>query len=71
MNKKISRKQKKDYINSGGTKCPACQSFNMTNELMKTDIGITWNKAMCCNCGAHWNDEYGLVNNDSHVHISE
>lgn len=71
MNKEISKQQKKDYIDSGGIKCPACQSFNMTNKLMKTDIGISWNETICCDCGANWKDGYELVNNESHVHTAE
>jgi len=52
----------KEYIESGGTKCPICQSNNLSADGQIISDGLSaWGLVECHNCGAKWNDVYELI----------
>ena len=53
----------KEYITSGGIKCPNCGQGNIDcTDSVETDIGCAWQNAKCEDCGLEWTDEYTLTN---------
>jgi len=59
--KTLSRKAKKEYIESSGAKCPFCESDNFDCGRPQIDAGGAGQDIMCKNCGASWTDLYTLT----------
>ncbi len=57
-NKKMTNEE---YVNYKGTKCPHCQSHNITAESIESDGAIAWSTVECEDCGETWRDVYQLV----------
>ena len=58
---KLTRVMKKKYIANGGSKCPYCQSRNMSGAKLNTGSTNYWQLITCEECGKEWTDMYTLV----------
>ena len=58
---KLTEKQKKDYIESGGNKCPNCKSDNIEGGPFNTESSEAWQKVWCTDCHEEWTDVYKLT----------
>ena len=54
----------KEYINEGGTKCPECDSIDISGGIVEVDAGGAWQDVSCAECGATWQDIYTLTSFD-------
>lgn len=58
----MTPEQKKKYIDSGGSKCPYCNSENISAVgCFNADVNSAWRKVACDDCGEVWNDVYRLI----------
>jgi len=60
----MTEEQKKKYLESGGVRCPYCNSEYLTTYKMQTDISIAWQGVSCESCGEEWTDQYTLTGVD-------
>jgi transposase-like protein len=58
----MTKKQKKDYLKSVGTKCPYCKSENISTDPIDSDGSIGWANVRCLDCKKDWVDQWKLVN---------
>lgn len=49
------------YVKTGGTKCPVCESTDIVGGSVEVNAGSAWQKISCNDCDATWNDVYKLV----------
>ena len=56
----LTGKQKQDYIESGGNRCPHCGSDNIEGGSFNTDSSKAWQGVWCVNCHEEWVDVYTL-----------
>jgi transcription elongation factor Elf1 len=58
--KKLTKKQKQEYLRAGGSHCPFCGSEDITGQSPDYDGGIS--QVVACNvCDGRWVDIYNLV----------
>jgi Zn finger protein HypA/HybF involved in hydrogenase expression len=50
----------KQYLDSGGHKCPACGGEEFDASGIQVDSGVAWQEVVCA-CGLSWQDQYKLV----------
>ena len=59
--KKI-RMTQKEYLDNGGTRCPTCNSADISADPeFESDSVEGWRKAVCTDCRFSWYDVYKLV----------
>lgn len=51
----------KQYVETGGTRCPFCRGQNITGEPVEFDAGYALQKIECNTCGRAWRDVYTLT----------
>lgn len=51
----------KKYMDSDGTKCPYCDSENITADPIQADAGCASGDVHCKSCGKSWKDYYDLA----------
>jgi len=59
---KLTEKQKKEYINSGYSKCPNCKSEDIEGGHVEVNGASCWQPCFCHECNLEWNDIYTLSN---------
>lgn len=50
-----------EYISHGGSKCPYCNSYNITSDGIEVDGATAWQDIECEDCGETWRDVFKLV----------
>lgn len=59
--KVLTKEQKQKYLESGGAKCPHCDSTDIDGGSMQTDSNIAWQNISCNDCEEVWTDIYTLT----------
>lgn len=60
---KLTAKQVKEYISSGGTVCPYCECDQLEGIAgVEVNDGVGYQGVKCTECGKTWTDIYRLVN---------
>lgn len=49
------------YMDIGGQQCPVCHSHEISGESVEVDVVTAWQPVSCTDCGAEWNDLYGMT----------
>ena len=58
----MTLKQKQDYLNHAGQRCPHCNSTHITADTMAVPDGMeTYQDVTCLECNKTWRDIYKLV----------
>ena len=58
--KKLTKKKIREYVDSGGTRCPFCGSENIEGGSREIDGGIVSWEVSCIDCSSYWQDLYKL-----------
>jgi predicted Zn-ribbon and HTH transcriptional regulator len=58
---KLTAQQKKEYIDSKGSKCPFCKSIHIESDRLNADGSIATANCTCGACKAEWVDIYSLI----------
>ena len=62
MSKKLTAKQKREYVASGGSFCPKCKSSDIDGQgHFDVDSHCAWQSVRCITCGFAWDDIYTLT----------
>ncbi len=63
------------YIKVGGTRCPFCESLDITGNEVNIDAGVAWQDVYCNECHQEWQDTYTLTGyattNSNNVEVRE
>ncbi|MFZ4438053.1 MAG: hypothetical protein ACOYOS_06460 [Syntrophales bacterium] len=65
----LTREQKREYIKTGGVRCPYCGSSQI--DVEKTEISETAYQECRCWCGKSWTDRYTLTGIDEEEERAE
>lgn len=57
----LSEEKEREYVESGGTRCPHCGSENMETGAVQIDGPDAWADVQCTGCGEEWRDCYKLI----------
>lgn len=58
---KLTKKQIREYVKSGGVKCPYCNSEGISaGNLLLDDNDICMSNVQCLNCKKSWREVYSL-----------
>lgn len=52
----------KQYLNTGGIKCPYCEGEDLKGEPFTSDTELVYQKIRCRVCNKAWLDIYTLTN---------
>jgi len=58
---KLTEEQKRKYLESGGTKCPFCNSTDITAEPIEADGSGGYSDVKCDECNQEWRDIWSLT----------
>lgn len=61
MPKKQKPMTDKEYVQTGGVRCPYCRSTNVEGQSIDVDAGEATQEMGCNDCNAEWVDCYKLV----------
>ena len=59
--KQLTEEMKKDYVESDGTICPFCGSYDLYGGDRNTEFGVHTQNITCLSCHKEWTDVYKLV----------
>lgn len=57
----MTPEQKKKYLESGGMRCPYCESEAVGGEEVVVDVGSCFQNMFCGDCKESWGAVYHLV----------
>ena len=60
----MSPKERKEYINAGGSFCLNCGSGNISADRIESEGRKAWRAVVCYDCGSEWNDIFKLIEVD-------
>jgi hypothetical protein len=63
--KRLTKKQRREYVDKGGVRCPFCGTENIEARGLKTESGAVWQDVTCLDCGEGWQDVYTLTDIDT------
>ena len=58
--KPLTPEMVRDYVNSGGARCPFCGSDDIEAGPLEADADSAWGPVTCTACGREWQDVYLL-----------
>lgn len=58
----------REYLDSGGTRCPSCKAGNVEGGNIDVDMLYVRQPCWCTECGAQWVDTYTL---DGYTELEE
>ena len=57
----LTERQKRAYVEAGGTRCPSCLHPDVHGEGVEIDAGEATQGCSCPECQFEWTDHYRLV----------
>jgi len=60
----ITRKRRKEYIDTGGRFCVHCESEKISAGKVESKGREAWQPVVCYDCGCEWNDIFRLIGVD-------